>query len=96
MLDASGVMSAFHGFDRKVTVEVNSVSAIVEIVRCGTLATVLPDGIACEHAKMHPVPLQPELPARTAVLLQRKDAYRTAASKAFVKILMELTEKFRL
>lgn len=80
----------------QVTVEVNSVSAIVEIVRCGTLATVLPDGIAREHAEMHPVPLQPELPARTAVLLQRKDAYRTAASKAFVKILMELTEKFRL
>ncbi|WP_109482094.1 transcriptional regulator CynR [Paraburkholderia sp. C35] len=73
----------------QVAIEANSISAIVEIVRHGQLATVLPDGIAREHPELLPVPLDPPLPVRTAVLLQRKDAYRTAASKAFVQVLME-------
>ena len=78
-----------HRIRPQVAIEVNSISAIVEIVRRGQLATVLPDGIAREHAELRPVPLDPPLPARTAALLQRKDAYRTAASKAFVEVLME-------
>ncbi|MBN3751996.1 transcriptional regulator CynR [Paraburkholderia sp. Tr-20389] len=73
----------------QVVVEVSSISAIVEIVRRGQLATVLPDGIAREHDGLRPVALDPPLPARTAALLRRKDAYRTAASKAFVQVLME-------
>ena len=79
----------------QVAIEVSSISAIVEIVRRGQLATVLPDGIAREHTELHPVLLDPPLPARTAVLLQRKDAYRTAATKAFVQVLRELTENFQ-
>jgi LysR family cyn operon transcriptional activator len=78
-----------HRVRPQVAIEVNSISAIVEIVRHGQLATVLPDGIAREHAELQPVPLDPPLPARTAALLQRRDAYRTAASKAFVQVLME-------
>ncbi|MBN3763428.1 transcriptional regulator CynR [Burkholderia sp. Ac-20365] len=80
---------ALHRVRPHVAIEVNSISAIVEIVRHGQLATVLPDGIAREHADLRPVPLDPPLPARTAALLQRKDAYRTAASKAFVQILID-------
>ncbi len=76
-----------------VAIEVSSISAIFEIVRRGQLATVLPDGIAREHRELHPVPLDPPLPARTAALLQRKDAYRTAASDAFVKVLKESFER---
>ncbi|CAJ0818661.1 HTH-type transcriptional regulator CynR [Ralstonia wenshanensis] len=79
----------------QVAIEVSSISAIVEIVRRGQLATVLPDGVAREHTELHPVLLDPPLPARTAVLLQRKDAYRTAATKAFVQVLRELTENFQ-
>jgi len=79
----------------QVAIEVSSISAIVEIVRRGQLATVLPDGVAREHTELHPVLLDPPLPARTAVLLQRKDAYRTAASKAFVQVLKELAENFQ-
>jgi LysR family cyn operon transcriptional activator len=79
----------------QVAIEVSSISALVEIVRRGQLATVLPDGIAREHAELHPVVLDTPLQARTAVLLQRKDAYRTAASKAFVHVLTELTKNFQ-
>jgi LysR family transcriptional regulator, cyn operon transcriptional activator len=80
---------AQHRIRPHVAIEVNSISAIVEIVRHGQLATVLPDGIAREHPGLRPVPLDPPLPVRTAALLQRKDAYRTAASKAFVQIVSE-------
>ena len=84
---------ARHRVRPHVAIEVNSISAIVEIVRHGQLATVLPDGIAREHADLRPVPLDPPLPARTAALLQRKDAYRTAASKAFVQILIDTIKR---
>ncbi len=79
----------------QVAIEASSIGAIVEIVRRGQLATVLPDRIAREHAELHYVPLEPPLPARTVVLLQRKDGYRTAASKAFVQALKEVVEVFR-
>ncbi|MBP0590342.1 transcriptional regulator CynR [Paraburkholderia sp. LEh10] len=79
---------AQHRVRPQVAVEANSISAIVEIVRRGRLATVLPDAIAREHGDLRPVPLDPPLPARTAALLQRKGAYRTAASKAFAEVLI--------
>ena len=74
-----------------VVIEANSTSAIVEIVRRGQLATILPDHIARLHEGLHPMPLDPPLPTRTAAVLQRKGAYRTAASRAFVQL---LTERF--
>lgn len=78
----------------QVAIEASSISAIVEIVRRGQLATVLPDHIAREHAELRHVLLEPALPARMVVLLQRKDGYRTAASRAFVRALKEVVEVF--
>jgi LysR family transcriptional regulator, cyn operon transcriptional activator len=72
-----------------IAIEVNSISAIVEIVRRGRLATVLPAAIAREQTGLFPVPLEFALPERTAVLLQRKGAYRTAAARAFVALALE-------
>ena len=74
-----------------VVIEANSTSAIVEMVHRGQLATILPDHIARLHEGLHPMPLDPPLPTRTAAVLQRKGAYRTAASRAFVQL---LTERF--
>jgi LysR family cyn operon transcriptional activator len=70
----------------RVAIEVNSLSAVVEIVRRGELATVLPDAIAREHDGLHPVALKPALPQRTAALLRRNGAYRSAASDAFAAL----------
>jgi LysR family cyn operon transcriptional activator len=77
------------GVTPRVAIEANSISAIVEIVRRGRLATILPDRIAREHPGLHSVPIDPAMPTRTAALLQRKGAYRTAAAKAFVALLAE-------
>jgi LysR family cyn operon transcriptional activator len=73
----------------RIAIEVNSISAIVEIVRRGRLATVLPAAIAREQAGLFAVPLEFALPERTVVLLQRKGAYRSAAARAFVALALE-------
>jgi LysR family transcriptional regulator, cyn operon transcriptional activator len=73
----------------RIAIEANSVSAIVEIVRRGRLATLLPAAIAREQMGLFPVPLEFAVPERTAVLLQRRGAYRTAAARAFVALALE-------
>ncbi|CAI0808867.1 transcriptional regulator CynR [Serratia quinivorans] len=70
-----------------VAVEANAIGAILEIVRRGQLATILPAAIALADPQLRSVPLVAALPARRAVLLQRKSAYRSAASQAFVAVL---------
>ncbi|MNY77021.1 HTH-type transcriptional regulator CynR [compost metagenome] len=67
--------------------EANAIGAIIEIVRRGQLATLLPAAVAQENLQLHPVRLTDVMPARRAVLLQRKDAYRSAASRAFIEVL---------
>lgn len=78
-----------HGISPRVAMEVNSISAITEIVRRSSLATLLPAAIAREHGELRLVDLEPALPQRTAALLMRKDAYRSAAARAFVGLALE-------
>lgn len=75
------------GIRPRVAMEANAIGAIIEIVRRGQLATLLPAAVAQENLQLHPVRLTDVMPARRAVLLQRKDAYRSAASRAFIKVL---------
>lgn len=77
------------GIVPRVAIEVNSISAVVEIVRRGQLVTVLPDAIAREHDGLHPLALKPVLPRRTAALLWRSGAYRSAACDAFAALAVE-------
>ncbi|CAI1594571.1 transcriptional regulator CynR [Serratia liquefaciens] len=75
------------GIRPRVAMEANAIGAIIEIVRRGQLATLLPAAVAQENLQLHPVRLTDVMPARRAVLLQRKDAYRSAASRAFIEVL---------
>lgn len=75
------------GIRPRVAMEANAIGAIIEIVRRGQLATLLPAAVAQENPQLHTVRLNEVMPARRAVLLQRKDAYRSAASRAFVEVL---------
>jgi LysR family cyn operon transcriptional activator len=81
-----------HGVAPRIAIEVNSISAVVEIVRHGTLATLLPEAIARENDALCPLRMEPELPRRQAALLLRKGAYRSAAVRAFVDLAMELNQ----
>nr|WP_035804089.1 transcriptional regulator CynR [Kitasatospora mediocidica] len=77
---------AEHRVRPHIAVEADSISALVEIVSRGTLATVLPEAIAREQPRLYPVPVEPALPARTVVLLHRDAAYRGAAARAFTEL----------
>ncbi len=78
-----------HGVAPRIIMEVNSIGAIIEIVRRSALATLLPAAIAREYDELHLVDLEPALPKRTAALLLRKDAYRSAAAQAFIALALE-------
>lgn len=78
-----------HQLRPKVQMEASSVSAVVEIVRRTQLATLLPAKIAHENGELKAVALSPSLLERTAVLLQRKGGYQTAAARAFIDFATE-------
>jgi LysR family transcriptional regulator, cyn operon transcriptional activator len=78
-----------HGVAPRITIEVNSIGAVIELVRRGTLATLLPAAIAHEHGDLRVVTLESALPHRTAALLLRKGAYRSAATRAFIALTLE-------
>ena len=77
------------GIIPRISMETNSVSAIVEIIRRGRLATILPHSVACEQAGLFPVALAPELPKHTITLVCRKGAYKSAACRAFGELAMQ-------
>ena len=78
-----------HGVAPRIAMEVNSISAVIEIVQRSALATLLPAAIAREHSELCLVDLEPALPQRTAALLLRKGAYRSAAARAFIVLALE-------
>nr|WP_232445814.1 LysR substrate-binding domain-containing protein [Burkholderia ubonensis] len=69
----------------RIAIEVNAINAILELVRRGRLATVLPDAIARASGDLCALELDPPLPTRTAALLTRKGAYRSVAARAFAE-----------
>jgi LysR family cyn operon transcriptional activator len=76
---------AEHGIDPHIAIETNSVGVIVEFIRRGRLATVLPNTIASRQDGVFPVVLLPELPHHTITLISRKGAYKSAAGRAFAE-----------
>ncbi|MFV8054354.1 transcriptional regulator CynR [Mycobacterium sp. 48b] len=77
---------AAHHVTPHIAIEANSISALIEFVRLGTLATVLPDAITQAQADLHPIRPRPPLPSREVVLLHRSAGYQSAAAQAFSSI----------
>ncbi|MPQ67336.1 MULTISPECIES: transcriptional regulator CynR [Pseudomonas] len=75
-----------HGIVPRIAIEANSISAIVELVRRGQLATILPAAIALEQPGLVALELTPGLPQRTVALLSRRGAWRSAACQAFARL----------
>lgn len=84
------------GVRQEVVVEADSVMALLELVRRGSLVAVLPDAIAAEHTDLHRVTLQPAPPSRTVQLLWRDGAYRSAAARAFIATVDEIAAQYLL
>lgn len=79
-----------HSIQPRVQIEVNSISAVVEIVRRTSLSTLLPATIAFAHQDLKAIALDPVRLQRTAVLMQRRHGYRSAAAKTFVALAKEV------
>lgn len=77
------------GLRSSVAVEVNSITALMEIVRQTDLATILPANVA--GAGLATIGLPPEFAPRRAALLRRRNAYHSAAARAFVVATKEVT-----
>ncbi|UTH75268.1 transcriptional regulator CynR [Chromobacterium sp. IIBBL 290-4] len=81
------------GIAPRVAMEANTIGAILEAVRRGVMATILPEAIARQDPALQALELRPALPSRTAALLCRRDGFRSAAARACLPLLDELAEQ---
>lgn len=83
---------AQRGMRPEIVVEANSITVLIEIVRQTDVATILPANVAGDGLRT--ARFEPELELRPAALLQRRNAYRSAAARAFVAMALEATASF--
>lgn len=76
-----------HKVRPRIAIESNSADSIIAIVRGAPVATVMPSATASLLPGLKAVPLIPSPGTWTLSVLQRKDAYRSAASTALIAIL---------
>jgi LysR family cyn operon transcriptional activator len=76
----------------KVVIEVNSVNTLLEVIRHTALATILPEPIATVDRALCKIPLVRDAPTRGASLLRRKNNYHSAASVAFMELVLGMAE----
>jgi len=72
----------------KVVIEVNSVNTLLEVIRHSAIATILPEPIATQDRALRKLSMQGAAPERGAALLRRKNNYHSAASVAFVDLVL--------
>ncbi|WP_433766218.1 transcriptional regulator CynR [Pseudomonas putida] len=72
----------------KVVIEVNSVNTLLEVIRHTAIATILPEPIATGDRALCKIPLARDAPTRGASLLRRKNNYHSAASVAFMELVL--------
>lgn len=78
------------GITPKVHIEVNSVSTLLEVVRCSPMATMLPQEIATEDRALRRLRVTNEAPQRGAAIVRRRNNYHSAAALAFVELVLGL------
>lgn len=76
------------GITPQVRIEVNSVSTLLEVVRCSPMATMLPEAIATEDRALRRLGVESEAPQRGAAVLRRRNNYHSAAAVAFVELVL--------
>jgi len=72
----------------KVAIEVNSVNTLLEVIRHTAVATILPEPIASGERALRKVLWAGQVPQRAAALLRRKNNYHSAASLAFMDLVL--------
>lgn len=85
-----------HGIRPRVAMEANVIGALLEVVRRTTLSTLLPAAIARAHPELVAIELGPQRLQRTAVLMQRKGGYQSAAARVFIEMAKEVADGLAL
>jgi LysR family cyn operon transcriptional activator len=80
-----------HDINPTIAIDATSLSVIVEIVRLGRLATILPSTIARTQHGLRSIALLPNLPHHAVSLICRKTAYKSPACQAFSAMAAEWT-----
>ncbi|MBS0232076.1 MAG: transcriptional regulator CynR [Proteobacteria bacterium] len=80
----------------RIAIEANSADTIIAIVRGAPIATIMPSATARQLPRLKAIPLTPSAGIWTLSVLQRKDAYRSAAAKALITILKQRRTDVRL
>lgn len=83
------------GITPNVVMETNAVNVIVEMLRLGKLATILPTTLVQTCPGLHAIPTEPELPAHKVSLLW-STGYISAASRAFIDLATDWSMRRRL
>lgn len=73
----------------RIAIEANSADSIIAIVRGAPIATVMPSATARQLPGLKAIPLVPSAGIWTLSVLQRKGAYRSAASKGLIAIVKQ-------
>ena len=76
-------------FRPEIAVEMNDIDSLLEVVRLGTGATVLSRRAVNDGRGLAQVPIEGPRMTRTAALLWHREAYRTAAARAFAGVIRE-------
>ncbi|MGL4674359.1 MAG: LysR substrate-binding domain-containing protein, partial [Wohlfahrtiimonas sp.] len=77
------------GIHLQAHTEVDSISAILEIIRQTSLVTIIPENITRHKQDLIAIPLPGEQFERTAILMRRKDAWQSVAIKECLRIAKE-------
>lgn len=72
----------------KVKIQVNSVNTLLEVIRNTAVATILPEPIATQDRALHKLALLERAPQRGVSILRRKNNYHSAASVAFMNLML--------
>jgi LysR family cyn operon transcriptional activator len=80
---------ADHAVSPRVAVETDSLTVVLELVRQGLLATVLPRSIAGSQRGLFAIGLSPEMPRNAVTVICRRGGYKSAACNAFREFVLE-------
>lgn len=83
------------GIHLQAHTEVDSISAIIEIIKKTPLVTIIPENISKHNRDLVSIPLPDKQFERTAILMRRKDAWQSMAVIEFTRIAKELAHTMK-
>ena len=81
-----------HGIIPQITMETDSLSVLIEMIKMGPLATILPSSIVTTQCGMHQIRLAPSLPLQDITVITRTSGYKNPASTAFSLLAQQWSE----